>query len=319
MNSNFPVIFITVYDRAKHIQMCLESLEAADGADEFTVIVGSDSAGKDEHKEMISKVRLYLKGKEKNHKFKNLIVIYHPENVGEEENWNQLFVKAHDLGFKSFIGMEDDVVVGKSFLRFMQEGLNRFEDDDRVVAINGFLHPARKHDLQEAFLYDGFAAYGFASWFVKWHEVISKISRENYPKKTLSSTSRFSVFAKETEYARTYPFLAEHYYSATDIELELYLRCEEKWVLTPPVSLTANRGMDGSGLRSGLDEFIQSMQPCQDLVSIPDKDEIHSVRYKDIAEAVPLKEFLISWAVFAVYRFIPKGFELLKLIREKTR
>lgn len=319
MSNDIPVVIISVYDRARHIQMCLESIEAAEGASEFTVLVGSDSAGKSEHEERINEVRRYLKEKEKNHGFKDLKVTYYPENVGESRNWDELFIKAQDLGFKSFIGMEDDVIIGKYFLRFAQQGLERFEDDDRVIAINGFLHPDRKHDLKSAFLYDGFAAYGFAGWFDKWDAVLSQISRENYPKKILSTAAGFGALAKETEYARTYPFLAEHYYSATDIELDLYMRCENKWVLTPPVSLTANRGLDGSGLRSGVNVVLQQMKPYEGMVEIPGRDEVQCVRYKTVAEATPMKELAISWAIFLIYRFVPKGFQLLKLIREKTR
>lgn len=313
--SGNPAVIITVYDRRDHLKQCLESIEAAEGAEFYHVIVGSDAPAKKEHFKKINEVREYLKEKEKNHFFKKLSVIYHDINVGENENFlkSQLLSKSHE--HQSFIMMEDDVIVGRHFLNFMNDSLRVFSEYKDIVVINGYLHPILKISDTEPFLYNRFNAYGFASWYKKWDLLQERLVTVNYPDRILSNMKLFKKQAKLTPYAKSYPFLAEKFYKAPDIEIGLMMEVEELWALLPPVSLTANRGMDGSGLRSGANKALQTMEPYQGKVEAPNPSTIKRIRLDDVNVSMSIKDTTQNWVSFILYRHIPFGFEILKYLR----
>lgn len=313
--SGNPAIIITVYDRRDHLKQCLESIEAAEGAEFYHVIVGSDAPAKKEHFEKITKVREYLKEKEKNHSFKKLSVIYHDVNVGENENFlkSQLLSKTH--GHQSFIMMEDDVIVGRYFLDFMNSSLIKFIDHDDVILINGYLDNSLKTKDYNPFLYNRCSAYGFASWYKKWDMIEERRKSINYAARTLADLNLFKKLSILTPNAKSYPFLAEDFYKAADIEIGLMMELECLWALLPPVSLTANRGMDGSGLRSGADPVLQAMEPSHEKIEVTEPSNIKRFKLEEIKDKIQFKYIAANWFSFIVYKYIPFGFEILKRLR----
>ncbi|WP_188018946.1 glycosyltransferase family 2 protein [Psychrobacter sp. ANT_H56B] len=310
------VIIISVYDRLKHIKQCLESLEAAVGCNNYHVIVGSDSSATEEDSDKIDNLREYLLNKENNNGFKKLSVIYHKKNVGQGSNMKACDLLAKSYGYDSFIFMEDDVVVGTYFLNFMQEGLKRFASDEHVIAINGYLDPNIKTNNLNPFLFNEFSAYGFASWYKKWDYFEKRRISNNYAAEVLSNTNLFKEHAKFSLNAKSYPFMAENFYEAADIATCLMMDIEGLWVLVPPVSLTANKGLDGSGLRSGVNVALQAVNPYPDKVVFPKTSDIRSFKYDDIKNVTGIKNRTANWYSFIIYKYIPFGYAILKRLRK---
>lgn len=309
------VIIISVYDRLKHIKQCLESLEAALGCNNYHVIVGSDSPAIEEDASKINNLRAYLLTKERNNGFKKLSVIYHKENVGQGGNMKACDLLAKSYGYDSFIFMEDDVIVGHYFLKFMQEGLKRFASDENIIAINGYLDPNIKMNNLNPFLFNEFSAYGFASWYTKWDRFEKRRISNNYAAKVLSNRNLFKEHAKFSPNAKSYPFMAESLYEAADIATCLMMDIEGLWVLVPPISLTANRGLDGSGLRSGINVTLQAAEPYHGKVNFPRTNNIEYFKYRDIKDVIGINHKVSNWFSFIVYKYVPFGFRVLKRLR----
>lgn len=310
-----PVIIITVYDRYHHIKQCLESLESAHGSEKYQVIIGSDAPSKSEHNEKISFLRAYLLEKEKEHRFKRFTVLYHEKNIGANENIELCHLFAKSCNHQSFIFMEDDIIVGNYFLDFITDGLEAFRDDEEVIAIHGYLDQNFNINHSKPFLYNRSNAYGFASWYHKWDKLQQRINSINYAAKVISDTKLFKKLVNFSPNAKSYPFLAENVYEAADIEIGLMMEIEGLWALYPPVSLTANRGMDGSGLRSGIDVALQSMEPHNEKIKIPELLSINRLRLEEIKDSLSLKYIASNWFSFIFYRYVPFGFEILKRLR----
>jgi hypothetical protein len=310
-----PAIIVTVYDRCQHLEQCLESLERCKGSESFHVIVGSDAAFKEEHEERIRLVRGYLQRKEKGHNFKKLSVLYHDGNMGENINGSECHSYAKSYGHDRFIAMEDDVIVGLYFLKFMDDALTAYSNDPNLIAVNGYLD----HDLIEEktnpFLYNRFSAYGYGSWYEKWDLVQAKRDSINYSARMLLDVARFRKVAKFTPNAKSYPFLAKNLYRAADIEIGLMMEFEHLWVLKPPFSLTANRGMDGSGLRSGVNAGLQAMIASDNPIDVPSSSELESVRFENVKPRIEIKYIVENWLSFLIYNYIPFGFSVLLKLR----
>jgi hypothetical protein len=310
-----PAIIIKVYDRCQHLKQCLESLERCKGAENFHVIVGSDAAFKKEHEEKINAVRGYLKNKEGAHGFKKLSVLYHDDNLGEIGNGGACHCHAKSSGHESFIIMEDDVIVGLYFLRFMEESLTKYFDQPDLIAVNGYLDHDLTKEYKKPFLYNRFSAYGYGSWYAKWDLLQKKRDSINYSARMLLDVARFRKVAKFTPNAKSYPFLAENFYRAGDIEIGLMMEFEHLWVLKPPFSLTANRGMDGSGLRSGVNASIQAMIASDDPLDIPSSSELELVRFENVKPRIEIKYIVENWLSFLIYKYVPFGLSVLLKLR----
>lgn len=279
------------------------------------MIVGSDAPLKQEHFDRISLVRYYLEEKEKSHKFLKFSVIYFQNNVGEISNGQECHALAKSYRHETFVLMEDDVIVGRHFLKFMYQALEKYADNQDIVAVNGYLGHELKNTPKSAFLHNRFSSYGYGSWYKKWDEVLRKRDAVNYPRKMLDDLSKFREIVKFTPYVRSYPFLAERVYRAGDIEIGLMMEFEEFWTLVPPVSLTANRGMDGSGLRSGINKEIQMIVPSDSPIELPPAEKLQKYRFQELRDKISSRSLLLNWTVFGIYRFLPFGFPLLRKLR----
>lgn len=313
-SKKYPAIIVTVYDRGAHIKKCLESLERAIGADSYHVIIGSDAPVKDEHLGAVESVREYLRSKQKNHGFKKMTLNLSEKNLGQVGNIEICNSIAQGEGHESFIMMEDDVVVGKGFLNFMARGLKKFAEDEKVISINGYLHPDTVIQDGEPFLYNRFCAYGFASWYTKWSSVLHNIDTVNYAKIFLADKKLLNKMVKYSPHAKSYPFLAERYYRAWDLEIGLMMELEGLWVVVPPISLTANKGMDGSGLRSGFDPRLQKIEANDDDIDFLTAS-YNKVTLDVLKGKATRKNMIYNWVSTFIYNYIPFGFAFLKIVR----
>ena len=183
---NMPVIIITVYDRKEHLTNCLESLEKANGVENFHIIVGSDAPSKNEHANKVNEVKSYLKHKQNDNKFFKFSVIDFTVNVGQIKNFNECHKLAKSCGHKAFIAMEDDIIVGKFFLEYMYEGLLKTKNIPNIISINSYLeHNWTEREFKSAFLFNGFNAYGYGCWYNKWDLLQKKRYSYNYAKEKM--------------------------------------------------------------------------------------------------------------------------------------
>lgn len=69
--------------------------------------------------------------------------------------------------FGSIIVLEDDLVVSPFFLKFMNEALQIYLNEEKVISIHGYLYPIKKQ-LPETFFLKGADCWGWATWKRGW-------------------------------------------------------------------------------------------------------------------------------------------------------
>lgn len=311
---NMPVIIITVYDRKEHLTNCLESLEKANAVENFHIIIGSDAPSKNEHANKVNEVKSYLKHKQNDNKFFKFSVIDFTVNVGQIKNFNECHKLAKSYGHKAFIAMEDDIIVGKFFLEYICEGLLKTKNIPNIISVNSYLeHNWTEREFKSAFLFNGFNAYGYGCWYNKWDLLQKKRYSYNYAKEKIKK-SFFNDFLYN-ENAKSYPFLAEKFYEAADIEFCLIYEMENLWALYPNISLSVNKGMDGSGLRSGINLKLQNRK----VNNLPYKPiDILNIEKKELCDLrgkISLKYQIQNLISYSIYSFIPFGFKVLVYLR----
>ena len=90
--------------------------------------------------------------------------------------------------YESIIVLEDDMVVSPYFLTYMNDGLEKYQNDDRVISIHGYVYPVDQ-ELPETFFLKGANCWGWATWRRGWNlfnpdgqYLFDKIKRNNLSK-----------------------------------------------------------------------------------------------------------------------------------------
>ena len=62
--------------------------------------------------------------------------------------------------------LEDDLVTSPYFLKFMNDGLNIYEEEEKVISVHGYVYPIK--GLPEIFFLRGADCWGWATWKRGW-------------------------------------------------------------------------------------------------------------------------------------------------------
>lgn len=165
-----PIALFT-YNRADKTQSVVESLVRNAEAKDSDLYIFSDGAKNEKAIQEVEDNRKYIHTISG---FKSITIIE------REKNWglaNSLIAGITDVinKYGRVIVVEDDLILSPYFLKFMNDGLEKYKDDDRVASISGFLNPVG--EVSEPFFLRYFACWGWATWKRGWDLLIND-SRE---------------------------------------------------------------------------------------------------------------------------------------------
>jgi GT2 family glycosyltransferase len=137
--SNAPIILFC-YNRIDHLKKTISSLKKSQLSKFSDLIIFSDGPKNSSDNFKILKIRKYL---EKIKGFKSVKIYKKKENKGLAlsivNGLNLIFKK-----YSSAIILEDDLIVSKNFLTYMNDGLNYFKSNDKVISIHGYSYPFKE-------------------------------------------------------------------------------------------------------------------------------------------------------------------------------
>ncbi|MCE8025891.1 MULTISPECIES: glycosyltransferase family 2 protein [Halomonadaceae] len=247
---NCAPVLITTYSRHQHLRQTIEALKRNDLAEMTDLYIASDAAKSPTDKEAVDTVRRYLGSIDG---FRSVTLIQRSYNFGHPANQDtamEQIYREHDR----LIYLEDDVLTGRGFLRFMNDGLSLYETDDAIQAICGYLWPLSIPERSEPLLLSAFCAWGFAVWRDKkgFASHTPDLHREFLKDRTLYRRMNHAS-------PHLLPLVrrcANGEIVAGDVEWHLYLLKYKKFALFPPLSLVRNLGFDGSGMHCAFDERL---------------------------------------------------------------
>lgn len=159
---NAPIALF-VYARPDHARRTVEALLNNPEAVDTDLIVFSDAAKTPNKSAAVEEVRCYVDSIQG---FRSVTVYRRLFNFGLAksiiEGVTQVFGE-HD----SVIVLEDDMITSPHFLAYMNDGLSRYANDDRVVSLHGYMYPV-SDPLPEAFFLRGADCWGWATWRRGW-------------------------------------------------------------------------------------------------------------------------------------------------------
>ena len=156
-----PVI-VFVYNRPDHFRRTIDALRRNPEAPETDLIVYSDGPKNRDDNKLVIAVRSIasdING------FKTVNIKERAENVGLS---NSIIAGVSEQLkiYNSVIVLEDDMVTSLNFLKYMNNNLKLYEDENSVASIHAYCYPIA--NLPDVFFIRGADCWGWATWRRAW-------------------------------------------------------------------------------------------------------------------------------------------------------
>ena len=141
MNALAPII-VFCYNRPDHLEQTLESLSCNELADQSILYIycdGPKSDASDEMRQKIADVRLVAR---KRQWCKEVHVVEREENVGLMNNIVGAVTEIVNQ-YGRVIVLEDDMLTSPGTLRYFNDALELYKDEDKVMHIVSYMFPHR--------------------------------------------------------------------------------------------------------------------------------------------------------------------------------
>lgn len=242
-------IVLFVYNRPQHTFRTLEALSENELAKKSILFIYADGAKDNATEETLAQIEATRQILKKKQWCKEVHIIESRENKGLADSIKSGVSEILNKYGKAII-LEDDIVVAPYFLDYMNQGLNLYKDENKVMHISSYLPPkGRNIKLPDTFLLSFMSCWGWATWKDRWDLFIDDIDLlynklkdvQDFNYTGLIETDMFAQI--EANYNGTLKTWAIKWFST------IYLN--KGLCLYPRYSLVDNIGLDGSGNNCG--------------------------------------------------------------------
>lgn len=314
-----PVV-ITTLNRYEHFKRCLESLERCTGAEHTDVYVGLDYPPSEKYVEGWKKIDTYLKEKEEKNGFKNLFVRRRDHNcgVGKAGSNSSLLYREIKEVTDRYISTEDDNEFSICFLDYMNKALEKYKDDDRVVAVCGYT-PFDIKGKENVYFARQMFAWGSGKWIEKSKNFSKLRNLESMEKALRNFRSSMRLYKYRPIVLSRVMDQVIKKKNYGDVSHTFYCVLHDKYCIYPSKTLVRNWGNDGTGVHcKKVDETFLFREICDDITF--DLDDVEVFERKEVRKLVTKvasKKWYGNIAIFLrylVWRIIGKDiFAIRKL------
>lgn len=250
-------VALFVYKRLEHTKQTLESLVANTLSAETDLFIFSDAEKTVTEKEDVACVRQYIHQANWKKKFRQV-------TITEAENHKGL---AHSIidgvtqiieEYGRIIVLEDDLVVSKTFLEYMNNALDFYENSENVWSVSGYSLPLKSLRNYSHDVYYGYrgCSWGWGSWKDRWEKVDWDVTC-------------YSDFIRDSKWIKKFnrggndltPMLKRQMKGELDSWAIRWCFAESNMnmiTVYPKDSLVENRGRDRSGTHCGKDSLFDT-------------------------------------------------------------
>lgn len=271
-------IALFVFNRPEHTRRTLKFLKQNLLADESRLFIFSDGAKTDQQGESVAEVREIISSVEG---FKSVEIICRKTNFGLA---NSIIDGVSMLTEKygKVIVFEDDLISSPFTLRYFNDALKRYENEDKVMHIGAYMYPIKNKNLPQTFFYRAASSWGWATWGRAWEHfepdidrIISQFDHNKIKRFSIDGTMNFWKQIREFKRGKNNSWAIRWYAS-------IFLK--GGLTLNPSASLVNNIGHDGSGIHSGKNDIYDVQVSNQAVTDFPhevveNKDAYESIKH----------------------------------------
>lgn len=298
-----PVILFT-YNRPDHTKRTIEALAANELAEETELFIFSDAAKKETDVAKVQEIRDYANTVTG---FRQVHLTARTENYGLAKNVIEGVTEVVNR-YGKVIVMEDDLVTNPYFLRFMNDGLERYEKEKKVTGVTGYSFLDDSTDYEKESYLCGLTgtSWSWATWADRWSSFDQDAKGWEKLKEDAAYRKRFNydntynfyqILKMQQQDAKTNSWAIRWYYT-TFLQGGL--------ILAPTRSLVGNDGWDGSGVHCGGEAptAVHALKTAQAITEFPEEiTELPEVRKRLKKELRKISEpSMLKWIYHRVFR-----------------
>lgn len=251
----YAPIYIPTLCRSEHFQKCIESLKLNTWAKYTDVYIALDYPPSEKYKDGYERICVYLNNGDFTC-FNSFNVVKREKNYGAGLNSRKMreFISEK---YDRWIFAEDDIIFSPVFLEYMDKALEKYEDDESIIGINGYSYPLpyKLHEkdanvFKQKFT---FSMWGAGFWKSKYNHIV-RVLKSGYMYDCYH-TVKESGQLKQLINGRYYDYMfhaltnsSKYFTVVSDMSLGVYMSFNDLYVITPVQSKTKNCGFDGTGL-----------------------------------------------------------------------
>ena len=168
-----PIVIFS-YNRPCHLRRTIDALSRNDLAVESDLFIYCDGAKSNASEDQLEAIARNRCVANEAQGFRSLHVVERESNHGLANNIIHAVTEIVNL-YGKIITLEDDVITSVGYLRFMNDALDLYENDEKVMHISGYMYPHRGH-LPETFFYEvPYPGGGWATWKRAWSHFSNNI------------------------------------------------------------------------------------------------------------------------------------------------
>lgn len=246
MPSKLAPITIFAYRRVDLLHRVIESLLDNIYARESDIFFYLDGSRGEHDREEVDRVREYVRSIEG---FNKVTVIERNRNYGLARN---IIEGVTDIvnEYGKIIVLEDDILTCRYFLKYMNDALDLYENENTVMEISGYAFPHGNESVPETAFIHFADCWGWATWRRAWN------CFEKDPEGLINSFSKDDIF--KFNFDGCFPFWNQVMSNASGqldtwaVFWQASVYKKNGLMLYPTKSLIKNIGLDGSGENCGV-------------------------------------------------------------------
>lgn len=250
-NKVLAPLVLFVYNRPEHTKQTVEALQKNELASESELFIYSDEAKNEDARKSVDEVRNYIDGISG---FKKITVIKREKNWGLANSIIDGVTKIVNE-YEKIIVLEDDLVTSPYFLKFMNEALEFYENEERVWHVSGWNYPMETDGLDDVFLWRLMNCWGWATWADRW-KYYEKDVDKTINEFTKEDIKRFDIDGAENFFRQV---VSNHEKKINTWAIFWYATIFKKdgLCLNPSQSFVKNIGNDSSGTHCGSTDIFK--------------------------------------------------------------
>lgn len=268
----YAPIVLFVYNRADHAKKVVNSLLNNPEAEYSDIFIFSDAAKDDTAVDGVDQVRKYIRNIQG---FGKVSIIERKENWGIEKSE----IEGITTVIKQYgrvIVIEDDIEVAPCFLKFVNDALEKYKNEEKVYSITGysFIPSDDTKKLNSCGFIQLSSAWGWATWKDRWETLKTKITKNDINQLFKSK------FRKQFDYGFIYSDMMIRQVFGGHITWDILWYwtsfINSGMTLVPSRTLVNNIGMDGTGVhycRKDTENRVEELS-YNFIYSLPEKVEI---------------------------------------------
>jgi hypothetical protein len=251
-------IVLFVYNRPWHTEQTLNALAENYLSDQSILYVFADGPKENADEEMMLKInqtRAIVKSKQW---CKEVIIMEHKKNIGLSRSiigGVTNVVNKHG----AVIVLEDDIVAAKGFLKYMNDALTYYLNEEKVGCIHAWNYKLDCENIEDStFFLKGADCWGWATWKNSWE--LFNPNGEELLNAIIENKSEHDFNRKGTH--DFIGMLKDQIYGMNDswaIRWHASLFLENKYCLQPTRAIVKNIGLDSSGVHCETSDLSQEL------------------------------------------------------------